>query len=298
MEFKGIYVAIVTPFSDDGRIDHDALAALSSDLVDQGIHGLVPCGTTGESATLSHDEHRQVVETVVGAVGGRVPVVAGTGSNSTAEAIRLTNDAADAGADGALLISPYYNRPTQAGLFAHFETIASETDLPLILYNIPSRTAVDIKPDTIGRLARLDRIVGLKEATGSITVATDIISRCGPEFLLFSGDDGMTLPMLAIGGHGVISVVAQLAPALMVQLYEAFIAGDLDTARQINGRLMPLINALFIETNPGPIKEAMYYAGAIPRPDLRLPLVRVDLPTRALLRSAMAQAGIDVVNGR
>ncbi|XP_060085039.1 4-hydroxy-tetrahydrodipicolinate synthase-like [Ylistrum balloti] len=232
--FKGIYIALVTPFHEDGSIDHDCLATLCNHLIESGVHGLVPCGTTGESATLSHQEHHDVIKTVVATSNNRVPVIAGTGSNATAEAIELTTAAKEAGADGSLLITPYYNKPTQAGLLTHFEAIAKATQFPLVLYNIPGRTAINLEPETVAELAKLPEIVGIKEATGIITTCTDILRRLERPFSVFAGDDAMTLPILSIGGCGVISVVGQLLPNKMVALWDAWQAKDLQTASTIH----------------------------------------------------------------
>lgn len=290
--FEGVYVALVTPFLSDGSVDIAGLKRLADDLIERGIHGLVPCGSTGESATLSHAEHVAVIRAVVEVAAGRVPVLAGTGSNSTREAIALTKEAKEAGADGALLITPYYNKPTQPGLIAHYRAVAEEVDFPIVLYNIPGRTAVTLAADSIGVLARDRRIVGLKEATGSIEMATDVLTRTPADFTLTAGDDAMTLPLLAIGAKGVISVVAHLVPERMLALWNAWQSGEAAKAAAIHRELFPLIRALFTETNPGPIKEALYMAGAIARADLRLPLVRTSKPTKAILRDAMAAAGI------
>lgn len=293
MQLDGVYVALVTPFTEQGAVDHDTLRALCTWLIDSGVDGLVPCGTTGESATLSHTEHIDVIRTVVDVASGRVPVIAGTGSNATAEAVRLTREAADAGADAALLIAPYYNKPTQEGLYRHFATIADEVDLPQILYNIPGRTAVSMSAETIGRLAEHDRIVGIKEATGDLGFATDVIRRCPDDFVVLAGDDGLTLPLYAIGGRGVISVVAQVCPVAMLGLRDAWRNGDFREARRLHHHLQPLIAAMFIETNPGPVKEAMYMLGHLPNPELRLPLVRPDVVHRSLIRDALFAAGLE-----
>jgi len=295
--FEGVYVALVTPFLADGNVDIAGLKRLADDLIERGVHGLVPCGSTGESATLSHAEHADAIRAVAEVAGGRVPVLAGTGSNATREAIALTKAAKDAGADGALLITPYYNKPTQPGLIAHYQAVAEQADFPIVLYNIPGRTAVTLAADSIGVLARDKRIVGLKEATGSIETATDVLTRTPAEFTLTAGDDAMTLPLLAVGGKGVISVVAHLVPERMLALWNAWQSGEHGQAAAIHRELYPLIKSLFTETNPGPIKEALYMAGTIERAELRLPLVRVAKPCKAILRDALAAAGVTLERG-
>lgn len=291
--FEGVYVAIVTPFLADGSVDHQGLARLSDELIERGVHGLVPAGTTGEAATLSHQEHIDVIKTVIDAANKRVPVLAGTGSNATSEAIELTLAAKAAGAAGTLHITPYYIKPTQEGLYQHFEAIVKATALPLMLYNIPSRTSVSLQPDTIAQLARLPEIVGLKEATNDIAQTTEVLLRVPDSFTVTAGDDGMTLPILAVGGKGVISVAAQVAPEKMLSLYNAWQQGNHALARREHQQLYPLIKALFLETNPAPVKEALHLLGKIDRAHLRLPLVRVSHTTRAALRDALAQLGLD-----
>ena len=258
--FEGVLTALATPFR-AGAIDEAALEALVELQIEAGVDGLVPCGSSGESATLSHQEHRRVVEVVVAAARDRVPVLAGTGSNSTAEATELTRHAKAAGATGALLISPYYNKPTQEGIVAHYAQIAREAALPLVVYNIPGRTASNIQPDTLARLAEIELVVGVKEATGDLHQISQAIARCPASFKVLSGNDADTLPILAVGGHGVISTTANVAPREMVELVRAFRAGDLDRARALHYRLLPLIDALFSETNPIPLKAALALLG-------------------------------------
>lgn len=290
--FKGSYVALITPFK-DGRIDEAKLRDLVEWHIRQKTDGLVPVGTTGESATLSHDEHARVIEIVVRAARGRVPVVAGAGSNSTDEAISLSREARDLGADAILSVNPYYNRPTQEGLFAHFSAVAKNGGLPVLLYNIPSRTGVQLSVDTIVRLAEANKnIVGVKEATGSIDVASEIIQRLGSRFTVVSGDDSLTLPLMAVGATGVISVAANLVPRTVADMCALAAKGEYKKARQIHLKLFPLIKALFIETNPGPIKAAMEDAGLIRDGGLRLPLVTITPATRAKLRAAMKSFGV------
>jgi 4-hydroxy-tetrahydrodipicolinate synthase len=288
--FEGVLTALVTPFR-DGEIDEAALRALVDRQIEAGIDGLVPCGSTGESATLSHAEHRRVVEIVVRATRGRVPVVAGTGSNNTREAVELTLYAKDAGADGALLISPYYNKPTQEGLFLHYAEIARHTAFPLVLYNIPGRTASNMLPATVARLADLEQVVGIKEACGDLAQISEVIDRCPESFTVLSGDDALTLPVLAIGGKGVISTTANVAPAEMVSLVRSFRAGDVDTARRCHMRLLPLFDALFAETNPIPVKAALQLIGAI-GPEIRLPLTPLTAPNRERLQVVLKELGL------
>jgi len=288
--FEGVSTALVTPFR-DGEIDEAALRALVERQIEAGIDGLVPCGSTGESATLSHAEHRRVMEIVVHATRGRVPVVAGTGSNNTREAIELTVYAKQAGADGALLISPYYNKPTQEGLFLHYAEVARRTAFPLVLYNIPGRTASNMLPATVARLADLEQVVGIKEACGDLAQISEVIDRCPASFSVLSGDDALTLPILAIGGKGVISTTANVAPAEMVSLVRSFRAGDADTARRCHLRLLPLFDALFAETNPIPVKAALQLTGAI-GPEIRLPLTPLTEPNRERLQVVLKELGL------
>ena len=276
--FSGSMVAIVTPFA-NGEVDRQALKDLVEFHLQNGTDAIIPCGTTGESATLSHHEHDLVVELVVETVNRRVPVIAGAGSNNTAEAVRLTRHAKEVGADGVLLITPYYNKPTQEGLYRHFETVAREVEIPIVLYNVPSRTGVDLLPATIARLARIPEIVGVKEATGSISRATEIVNLCGPGFALISGDDPTFFPLLCVGGQGVISVTANIVPQLMAELYDQFMAGDLAAARGLHLRLQRLIKTMFIETNPVPVKESLALMGRI-NLELRLPLVPLTTENR------------------
>ncbi len=288
--FQGVLTALVTPFRDDA-VDERALVDLVEIQIEAGVDGLVPCGSTGESATLSHAEHRRVVEVVVAAARGRVPVVAGTGSNSTREAIELTHHAKEAGADGALLISPYYNKPTQAGIVAHFAEIGRETGLPLIVYNIPGRTASNILPETMAQLADIEQVVGVKEASGDLAQISKTISLCPEDFAVLSGDDVFTLPILAVGGHGVICTSSNVAPAEMVELVRAFRAGDLERARTLHYRLLPLFEALFTETNPIPVKAALALRGLVSE-EIRLPLLPLSEPHVGRLQVVMKELGI------
>ena len=283
--FKGVFTALITPFK-DGQVDYVALGRLIDFQINAGVNGVVPCGTTGESATLSHAEHQQVIEFCVRQVAGRVQVVAGTGSNSTAETIELTRFAKEAGVSGALLITPYYNKPTQEGLFRHYQAVADAVDLPLVLYNVPGRTAVDIKPETVARLAKNSRIVAIKEATADMQRASILLQQCAGEIALISGDDATFLPFLAVGGQGVISVVANIAPTRMVALWQHWQNGDWVAARQVHARLLDINGWLFCETNPIPIKAAVVMMGMC-GPEMRLPLTVLANGHRQSLRQAM-----------
>jgi len=288
--FSGSMAAIITPFR-NGAIDADALERLIEFQVTNGTSAIVPCGSTGESATMTHQEHVEVVRLAVKLVKGRVPVIAGTGSNSTSEAIALTKAAKESGAAAALLISPYYNKPTQEGIYQHYKAIAEAARFPLIVYNIPGRTASKIEATTIARLAALDEIVGLKEATGSLDEVQEVIRLCGDRLEIYSGDDSLTLPIMAVGGHGVISVVANVAPKQSADLLLACSKGDLAAARRLNYQLLPLVRALFLETNPIPVKAALSMMGYC-RDELRLPLLPMTEAPRAKLRSVMQQLGL------
>jgi 4-hydroxy-tetrahydrodipicolinate synthase len=289
LRISGSLTALITPFRDEA-IDFAALERIVEDQIANGSAGLVPCGSTGESATLSHGEHIEVVRAVVRCARGRVPVIAGTGSNSTAEATRLTAAARDAGATAALLISPYYNKPTQEGIYRHYRHIAEATRFPLIVYNSPGRTGSKIEATTIARLAELDEIVGLKEATGSLDEVQEVVRRCGDALAVYSGDDALTLPILAVGGVGVISVVGNCVPRAWADAVQAAIDGDWPTARRRHYALFPLMRALFLETNPIPIKAAMAMLGFC-RDELRLPLLPLSDGPRAVLRAALREAG-------
>jgi 4-hydroxy-tetrahydrodipicolinate synthase len=288
--FEGVLTALVTPFR-DGALDERALRGLVERQIAAGVDGLVPCGSTGESATLSHAEHRRVVEVVVAATRGRVPVLAGTGSNSTAEAVELTLHAREAGADGALLISPYYNKPTQDGIVAHYAEVAKAAALPLVVYNVPSRTASNILPETMARLADLEPVVGVKEASGDLHQISRVVARCPKSFRVLSGNDADTLPVLAVGGHGVISTAANVAPQEMVELVRAFAAGELVRARAIHLRLLPLVDALFSETNPIPVKAALALQGLVAE-EIRLPLTPITEGNRERLRGVLEELGL------
>lgn len=272
--FNGALTAIVTPFH-DGEVDERALRELVEFQIQGGIDGLVPCGSTGESATLTHAEHDQVVKIVIDQARRRVPVIAGTGSNSTAEAIRLTASAREAGADGALLISPYYNKPTQEGIYRHYRTIAAAVDLPLIVYNIPGRTASNIAPETFARLCEVRNVVAIKEASGSMDQASNIVSLCGDRLTILSGDDSLTLPLMALGAKGVIATVGNLMPRETHELAAAALTGDFARAREIHYKLLPLVRAIFVETNPIPVKQALAFMGKC-TPEMRMPLTQMS----------------------
>ncbi|MBP8984574.1 MAG: 4-hydroxy-tetrahydrodipicolinate synthase [Syntrophobacterales bacterium] len=288
--FKGAIVAIVTPFK-NGKVDEKALRELIEFQIENGTDGIVPCGTTGESPVLSHDEHDKVIEITVDAVKKRVPVIAGTGSNSTEEALRLTRHAYEVGADGALMVCPYYNRPTQEGLYQHYKFIAENVPIPIVIYNIPGRTGVNMTPETLARLAKMKNIVGVKEAAGSLQQMADIISLCGPDFSVLSGDDFFTFPLLCLGGHGIISVVSNVAPADMAAMVDSFSAGDINKARELHYKTTPLVKALFIETNPAPVKAALALMGKIEY-EIRLPLVKLSDANFENLKKTMKSYGL------
>ena len=288
--FAGSLVAIVTPFR-QGTFDEQSYGELIEFQIANGTHGIVPCGTTGESATLSHAEHERVVALTVEIVNRRVPVIAGTGSNATDEAIAFTKHAKRVGADGALLITPYYNKPTQEGLYQHYAAVAQAVDLPLILYNIQSRTSVNMTPATIARTAQLPNVVGIKEGSGSLGQVSEIIHQCGDAFTILSGDDPLTVPMMALGAKGVITVTANVAPKEMANMVNAALAGNFAEARASHFKLAPLFKALFYETNPIPVKEALSIMNKID-PDIRLPLTRLSSDNRERLGRVMQEVGL------
>ena len=289
--FQGSIVALVTPFR-SGKVDEAKLRELVEMHVAQGTDGIVPCGTTGESPTLSHDEHKRVVEIVVEAARGRLHVIAGTGSNATTEAIDLTAHAKKAGATGALVVNPYYNRPTQEGLYRHFRAVAEAVDIPILVYNIAGRTAVNVETDTLVRLVKdCPNIVGVKEASGSLDQMTQVILACGPDFSVLSGDDNITLPLMSVGGRGVISVIANIVPRETAEMTHAALAGDWKLARELHLKLFPLSRAVFIETNPIPVKEAMGMMGML-APEFRLPMCPMGAANRERLRAVLVQHGL------
>ena len=287
--FEGSMVAIVTPFTEDGQIDKERIGQLIEFHISKGTDVIVPCGCTGEAATLTHDEHKDIVRYVVEKVAGRLKVIAGTGSNSTAEALGLTQCAKEVGADGALMITPYYNKPTPAGMYEHYRTIAEKVDIPIVLYNVPSRTGRSMLPETVAKLYKIDNVVAIKEASGSMDQVSNILNLC--DITVLSGDDSMTLPILSLGGRGVISVVANVVPDLMADLVHSFMNGDTEKAMQVHRRLFPLCKALFYETNPIPVKRALSLMGMIEN-ELRLPLVRMSEQNEARLKKALQDFGL------
>ncbi len=285
---EGAMVAIVTPFK-NGKVDEEALKELIEWQIKAGTHCIVPCGTTGESATMSHEEHMRVVELTVETVRGRVPVIAGTGSNSTEETIMLTKHAKKAGADAALVITPYYNKPTQEGLYQHFMAVAKECKFPMILYNVPGRTSVNMLPETVARCAKDSKyVIGIKEATGNLKQVTDVIRLCPRNFIVLSGDDPTAFPTMAIGGKGVISVTSNVMPKEMAAMMNASLSGNYEKARKLHYKLFPLFGAMFYETNPVPAKTALAMMGKIPSDEVRLPLAPMNESNRERLKEVLA----------
>ena len=287
--FSGSMVALVTPMSGDGSVDQKSLENLVEFHIENGTDAIVAVGTTGESATLNEKEHCQVIKSVVEMADNRIPVIAGTGANSTTEAIELTQCAMQAGADACLLVTPYYNKPTQEGLYLHFKKIAESVAIPQILYNVPGRTAVDMLPETIARLAGISNIVGIKEATGDLQRGKQIIDECGDKLDVYSGDDDTAMELILLGARGDISVTANIAPKAMHEMCTAALAGDRETANQINNRLAALHKKLFVESNPIPVKWALYEMGLIPE-GIRLPLTPLDSQYYDVIRDAIKQA--------
>jgi len=291
--FTGSCVALVTPFK-NGKVDYETLKKLVEFHLKNGTSALVPCGTTGESATLSYEEHEEVIRFVVQAVRKKIPVIAGAGSNSTQETIDLSLAAKKDGADAVLLVVPYYNKPTQKGLYEHFHKVAEMVDIPIILYNIPGRTGVNMLPETVAKLARdCKNIIGIKEAAGSLDQVSELIEVCPKDFTLLSGDDSLTLPKLSVGGKGVISVIANIVPQDMAEMCNAWFKGDIKRARELHHKMFPLVKALFIETNPIPIKTAMGLLGLCSS-ELRLPLVPMEEKNFEKLKKAMRDYGLSV----
>lgn len=288
--FQGALTALVTPLRDD-RVDEAALRVIVNDQIDGGVDGLVPCGTTGESANLSDAEYSRVLEIVVDETRGRVPVIAGAGSASTKHAIELAELASHAKVDGLLVVVPYYNRPTQEGLFAHYTAVARAVPLPLVVYNIPGRTGVDLAVTTLARLAALPSVVAVKESTGNVLRSSEIASVLGERLTILSGDDGLTLPIMAVGGHGVVSVASNVAPQEVSKLVDLFRAGDLTGARTQHHRLRALFDALFLESNPGPVKAAMAMRGLM-SDEIRLPMLPPNEATLSRLRGALVDLGL------
>ena len=288
--FEGSIVAIVTPFR-EGKVDEEAYRELIEHQIENGTSAIVPCGTTGESATLDINEHKQVIDIAVKAVDKRVPVIAGTGGNSTSEAIELTEHAKGIGADATLQVTPYYNKPTQEGLYQHFKAIADTVPLPQVLYNVPGRTSVNMLPETVARLAQLPDIVAIKEASGDLGQMAEIVRQAGDNITLLSGDDNLTLPVLAIGGRGVVSVVANIVPSDTSEMVEAWKNGDLEKAKALYYKLLPLCRAMFIETNPVPVKTSLGLMGKIDG-RLRLPLAPMASANLERLRKALQDYGL------
>ena len=287
---KGSIVALITPMHSGGIVDWETLDALVDWHIENGTHGIVPVGTTGESATLDPDEHCDVIKRVVGRVNGRVPVIAGTGANATAEAIYLTSQAKNAGADACLLVTPYYNKPTQEGLYQHYKRIAEAVDIPQVLYNVPGRTACDMLADTVARLCKLPNIVGIKEATGDLKRAQEIQDKCDGDVILLSGDDATSVDLMLNGGDGTISVTANVAPRQMAEVADAAVAGDAEMANRLNAPLMALHERLFLEANPIPVKWALMEMGKIPA-GIRLPLTELSAEHHEPVRDALRRAG-------
>lgn len=291
---KGLYIALVTPFKEDGGLNEDKLRELVRFHIDAGTDGLVPCATTSENPSYTWEEHFKIIDIVVKETDGRLQVIAGCGTNSTTKSIENIKKATELGADGAMVVTPYYNKPTQEGLYAHFTKLADEGGLPLMLYNVPGRTGVNMTPATVERLSKHERIVAIKEASGSLEQMSEIIMRCGTDIVLLSGDDAITLPILAVGGKGIVSVVGNIVPKDMLALIDAYEKGDRQKAVSWHYKLLPLCQAMFIETNPMPIKEAMNVLG-MGVGDVRLPLVRMLPANREKLHSALTAYGLKPV---
>jgi len=288
---RGSIVALVTPMTANGDIDWPALDKIVDFHLDKGTDAIVAVGTTGESPTLDYDEHLDVIRAIINRVGGRIPVIAGTGANSTQEAIELTERAAKAGADACLLVTPYYNKPTQEGLYQHFKAIAEAVDIPQILYNVPGRTACDMLPDTVLRLSQIDNIVGIKEATGDLDRARELINKVPTDFAVYSGDDATAIELILMGGQGNISVTANVAPTEMAELCRFGLQGDTQAARELQAKLMPLHKNLFVEANPIPVKWAMAEMKLIDS-GIRLPLTVLSEPYHELVRNSLRESGI------
>lgn len=288
--YEGAFTALVTPFS-GGQIDAQALRNHIDFQIEKGIDGVVPCGTTGEASTLSHDEHIEVVRITVDHVAGRVPVIAGSGSNSTAEALELTVRVKDVGADACLMITPYYNKPTQEGLHQHFSTIAGEVDIPIVLYNVPGRTGINMLPETVARLARIPNIIGLKDATADLKQASYTRQLVPDDFVILSGEDALVYPLMAVGGNGVICVTSNILPAEMAEMCRRFRSGDVTGAAELHHRLLPMCDALFVETNPIPVKAALTMMGRIEN-ELRLPLIPISEKGAEKVKKAITDFGL------
>jgi 4-hydroxy-tetrahydrodipicolinate synthase len=291
MDLKGVYTALITPFK-NGTIDEEGLGRLIEFQLQGGVDGIVPCGTTGEASTLSYEEHERVIELTVKFVNGKIPVIAGTGSNSTLETVELTAKAKKLGTDMVLLVAPYYNRPTQEGLYGHFKKVAENVDIPIVLYNIPTRTGVNMLPELVARLAEIPNIVAIKEASGSLQQVADIYRLTKGRFTILSGDDNIFLPMMALGARGVISVLSNILPQKLKMLSKAFLdEKDIEKARTLHMELMPLFQAMFVEVNPVPVKESLYYMGLVEK-ELRLPLVPLADKNREYLKTTLREFGL------
>jgi len=286
--FKGSFVALVTPFK-KGKVDEKVFKQLIEFQIKGGTHGIVPVGCTGEAATLAHEEQKHVIQVAVEIVNGRIPVIAGTGSNNTAEALSLTKHAKKAGCDGALMITPYYNKPTPEGQYRHYEKVAKSVDIPIVLYNVPSRTGISMLPETVARLSKIDNIVAIKEASGSLDQVSQILSLC--DITVLSGDDSLTLPMMAVGGKGVISVVANIIPGDVAEMVDAFLGGNPEDARRLHYKMLPICKAMFIETNPIPVKASLGLMGLL-EPEWRLPLCPPKDETVEKLKKALKKYGL------
>ena len=291
MDLKGVYTALITPFKNDA-IDEEGLGRLIEFQLQGGVDGIVPCGTTGEASTLTYEEHERVIELTVKFVNGKVPVIAGTGSNSTHETVELTEKAKKLGSDLSLLVAPYYNRPTQEGLYSHFKKVAEEVDIPIVLYNIPTRTGVNMLPELVARLAEIPNIVAIKEASGSLQQVADIYRLTKGQFTILSGDDNIFLPMMALGARGVISVLSNILPQKLKALSKAFLDDkDIEKSRALHMELMPLFQAMFVEVNPVPVKESLYYMGLVEK-EMRLPLVPLTDKNREYLKTVLREFGL------
>lgn len=291
-KFRGAYVAIATPFNADGSLDEQGLVDLIEFQIAGGTHGIVPCGTTGEAATMSHAEHQRVVELTIKTVAGRVPVLAGTGSNSTSESIELTRQAKAAGADGALMITPYYNKPSQEGLYQHFKAVAAAVDIPIVMYNVPGRTSINMLPATVARCAAIPNIVGIKEASANLQQVSEVIGLCPDDFAVLSGDDFTSMVTVMVGGTGVISVSSNVAPGEMAAMIGAALDNDNNRARELHYRLLPLMQAMFFDTNPVPAKTALAMMGKIKSDHVRLPLYAMNEAAAAKLKKVMQDCGL------
>ena len=289
--FHGAYTALITPFR-DGKVDEQSFVDLIEFQIRQGIHGIVPCGTTGESATLGFDEHKRVIQLAVQTAAGRVPVIAGTGANNTLEAIEFTESAKQSGADAVLSVAPYYNKPSQEGIYQHFKAIAEAVDIPMFLYNVPGRTVVHILPDTVARLAQIENIIGIKEACGSLEQISDVIRLCPKDFILLSGDDFTAMPTVFVGGRGVISVVSNILPGRMAEQREVALAGNTARAQELHYQLYPLMKCMFACPSPAPAKKGVQLLGVIKDDTPRLPIMPIDAPTLGKLTAAMNKLGL------